>query len=66
MKQERPYDIKERTFLFGRDIVRLVKRLPRNVAGDELGGRFFDPARALEPMWRKLMEQSLAGISSTS
>jgi len=37
LKQERPYDIKERTFLFARDIVRLVKRLPRNVAGDELG-----------------------------
>jgi len=32
-----PFDIKERTFLFGVRVVKLVGRLPRNVAGLEIG-----------------------------
>ena len=32
-----PFDIKERTFLFGVRIVRLVGKLPRTVAGIEVG-----------------------------
>jgi four helix bundle protein len=32
-----PFDIKERTFLFGVRVVRLVGQLPRNVAGIEVG-----------------------------
>ena len=28
-----PFDIRERTFLFGVRVVKLVGRLPRNVAG---------------------------------
>ncbi len=32
-----PFDIKERTFLFGVRVVKLVGRLPRNVAGVEIG-----------------------------
>jgi four helix bundle protein len=32
-----PFDIKERTFLFGVRIVRLVGRLPKTVAGIEIG-----------------------------
>ena len=32
-----PFDIKERTFLFGVRVVKLVGRLPRHVAGIEIG-----------------------------
>lgn len=32
-----PFDIRERTFLFGVRVVKLVGRLPRNVAGIEIG-----------------------------
>ena len=32
-----PFDIKERTFLFGVRIVRLVNVLPRSIAGIEVG-----------------------------
>ncbi len=32
-----PFDIKERTFLFGVRIVRLLGRLPKTVAGIEIG-----------------------------
>lgn len=32
-----PFDIKERTFLFGVRVVRLVGKLPRTVAGIEVG-----------------------------
>jgi four helix bundle protein len=32
-----PFDIKERTFLFGVRVVKLVERLPRNIAGAEIG-----------------------------
>ncbi len=32
-----PFDIKERTFLFGVRVVKLVGRLPRSVAGVEIG-----------------------------
>jgi four helix bundle protein len=32
-----PFDIKERTFLFGVRVVKLVGKLPRNVAGVEIG-----------------------------
>jgi four helix bundle protein len=32
-----PFDIKGRTFLFGVRVVKLVGRLPRNVAGLEIG-----------------------------
>jgi four helix bundle protein len=32
-----PFDIKERTFLFGVRVVKLVGQLPRNVAGIEVG-----------------------------
>ena len=34
---EKPYDIGERTFLFGVRIVRLVEQLPRTVAGYAVG-----------------------------
>ena len=34
---EKPYDIGERTFLFGARIVRLVEQLPRTVAGYAVG-----------------------------
>lgn len=34
---EKPYDIGERTFLFGLQIVRLVGQLPRTVAGYAVG-----------------------------
>jgi four helix bundle protein len=32
-----PFDIRERTFLFGVQVVKLVGRLPRSVAGTEIG-----------------------------
>jgi four helix bundle protein len=32
-----PFDIKQRTFLFGVRVIRLVGRLPRTVAGIEVG-----------------------------
>jgi len=32
-----PFDIKERTFLFGVRVIRLVGKLPRTVAGIEIG-----------------------------
>ena len=32
-----PFDIKERTFLFGVRVIRLVGKLPRTVAGNEIG-----------------------------
>ena len=35
--REKPYDIGERTFLFGVRIVRLVEQLPRTVAGYAVG-----------------------------
>ena len=34
---EKPYDIGERTFLFGVQIVRLLEQLPRTVAGYAVG-----------------------------
>ena len=37
MTEEKPFDIKERTFKFGVRIVRLVNTLPRTVAGIEVG-----------------------------
>ena len=37
MTEEKPFDIKERTFEFGVRIVRLVNTLPRTVAGIEVG-----------------------------
>jgi hypothetical protein len=33
VERKAPFDIKERTFLFGVRVVKLVGRLPRNVAG---------------------------------
>ena len=35
--QSVPYDIKKRTFLFGVRVIKLVGRLPRTVAGIEIG-----------------------------
>jgi len=35
--EEKPYDIGERTFLFGVRVVRLVGQLPRTVAGYAIG-----------------------------
>lgn len=37
VESKAPFDIKERTFLFGVRVVKLVGRLPRNVAGLEIG-----------------------------
>ncbi|MFQ5814066.1 MAG: four helix bundle protein [Anaerolineae bacterium] len=37
MTKEKPFDIKERTFEFGVQVVRLVNTLPRTVAGVEVG-----------------------------
>jgi four helix bundle protein len=37
VERKAPFDIKERTFLFGVRVVKLVGRLPRNVAGIEVG-----------------------------
>ena len=39
MTNEKPFDIKERTFEFGVRIVRLVNTLPRAVAGAKVGGQ---------------------------
>ncbi len=36
-KPQSPFDIKERTFLFSVRVVKLVRQLPRNVAGLEIG-----------------------------
>ena len=35
-----PFNIKERTFLFGVRVIRLVGRLPRSIAGVEVGRQF--------------------------
>ena len=37
MTKKKPFDIKERTFEFGVQVVRLVNTLPRTVAGVEVG-----------------------------
>lgn len=37
MGKGKPYDIKERTFLFAVDVVRLIDQLPRTTAGVALG-----------------------------
>ena len=37
VERKTPFDIKERTFLFGIRVVKLVGRLPKSVAGIEVG-----------------------------
>jgi four helix bundle protein len=38
--QDVPFNIKQRTFLFGVRVIRLVGKLPRTVAGIEVGRQF--------------------------
>jgi len=48
-----PFDIKERTFLFSVRVVKLVERLPRNIAGAEIGRQLIRAGRRLGQMLRK-------------
>ena len=46
-RQDVPFDIRERTFLFGVRVVKFVRTLPRDVAGMELGRQLLRAATSV-------------------